>query len=329
MKPLRECVVLVTPRSFGAQAPELIEVLENAVGEVRRNRTGKPLAATELSGLMGDVDGLIAGLDDIDTRVFESAPRLKVVARYGVGVSNVDLEAASRHGVAVTNTPGANADAVAELTIALMFCLARSITTEVRSVESGSWKSGYGIEIAGKTVGVIGFGRVGRAVASRARALGCRVLAHDPFIPDEAIVQEAEPATKIDLIAESHFLTLHTPLTVATTGMVDRGFLRRMRRDAFLINTARGGLIVEPDLAAALDGHELAGAALDTLTSEPPSPDNPLLGREDVLITPHIGAHTVEATTAMGRLALDNLLSALSGSTPPNLVNSCQPGVPA
>lgn len=316
MKSLSECVVLVTPRSFGAQAPELRTELEHRVGDVRYNETGHSLASDELAASLVGVDGLIAGLDDIDAAVFDSATNLRVVARYGVGVSNVDLDAARSYHVVVTNTPGANSDAVAELTIAFMFMLARSITVADRSVHKRLWKSSYGVEVAGRTVGLVGLGRVGNGVARRALALGCRVVAHDPFIPERALESDIEMMPLRQVLNQSDFVSLHAPVTPSTRGMVDSGFFARMRPGSFLINTARGELIVEGDLIAALDSGHLRGAALDALAEEPPSSDNALLDREDVILTPHIGAHTVEATVAMGRAAMEDCLAVLSGQPP-------------
>jgi D-3-phosphoglycerate dehydrogenase len=316
MKSLSDCVVLVTPRSFGAQAPELRTELEHRVGHVRYNETGHSLSSDELAASLYSVDGLIAGLDEINASVFASASNLRVVARYGVGISNVDLEAARSHHVVVTNTPGANSQAVAELTIAFVFVLSRSVTAADRSVHNRLWKSSYGVEVAGRTVGLVGFGRVGKAVAKSAQALGCRVVAYDPLLAEAPVEGDIEMMGLDQLLNQSDFVSLHAPATRSTRGMVDSGFLARMRPGSFLINTARGELIVESDLIAALDSGHLRGAALDALEEEPPSPDNALLDRQDVILTPHMGAHTVEATVAMGRAAMEDCLAVLSGQPP-------------
>ncbi len=180
LRALSECVVLVTPRSFGMHDPGLRRRLESEVGEVRY-RPG-PLAAADLAGALADVDGLLAGLDQVSEEVFAGAPRLAVVARYGVGVDRVDLAAAARHGVTVTVTPGANANAVAEMTVALLFALARPLVTGRQRADGGEWPALSGIELAGRVLGLVGLGRIGSLVAAKAAALGLAVLAYDPNV---------------------------------------------------------------------------------------------------------------------------------------------------
>jgi D-3-phosphoglycerate dehydrogenase len=311
LRPLRDCVVVVTPRSFGMHDERLRRELEQEVGEVRY-RPG-PLAAQELAEAVADADGLLAGLDEISADVFAHAPRLRVVARYGVGVDQVDLAAAARHGVTVTVTPGANANAVAELTIALVFALARPLIEGRDRVRAGEWPALRGVELAGRTLGLLGLGRIGTLVAAKAAALGLRVLAHDPFVANSDVALLVPLET---LVAESDYLSLHAPLHDETRGIVGRALLERLKPGAALVNTARGELVDESALLWALDEGPLRAAALDVLAAEPPPPDHPLLGRDDVLVTPHIGPHTAEATTAMGRVALDELLAVLSGRTP-------------
>jgi D-3-phosphoglycerate dehydrogenase / 2-oxoglutarate reductase len=317
MRSLADTIILVTPRSFGVDDPGIRAELEATVGEVRYNRTGRPLQSNELAAELGDVDGLIAGLDEINGSVFAAAPRLRVIARYGVGVSNVDLDAASRHGVVVTNTPGVNADAVAELAIGLIFALARSIPVADRAAREGAWPSMRGIEVRGKTIGILGLGHIGRAVARRAIGLGCTVLAYDPYVDPQAGSELGVGlASQDEVVTQADFLTLHLPAVAGSHGLVNHDFLARMRKGSYLVNTARGELVVEDDLLQALEAGHLGGAALDTLRHEPPDSNYPLLHRPDVIITPHMGARTVEATTAMGRTAVRDLLAVLSGDVP-------------
>jgi phosphoglycerate dehydrogenase-like enzyme len=306
-----DCIVVVTPRSFGMLDSSLRSELEREVGEVRYQPG--PLGAEELALAIADADGLLAGLDEIDASVFERAPRLRVVARYGVGVDRIDLEAAAAHGVAITITPGANANAVAELTIALMFTLARPIVTGRERARAGEWPALRGIEVAGRTVGLLGLGRIGRLVAAKAAGLGLRTIAYDPYVS----AAEVDELVDLDTLAsESDFLSVHAPLTAETRGIVGRTLLERMKPGSVLINTARGELVDEDALVWALDHGPLRAAALDVLSQEPPAADSQLLQRDDVLITPHVGPHTAEATTAMGRMALDELLAVLSGQPP-------------
>jgi len=317
MSSLKDSVVLVTPRSFGAEDPSVRVELEAAVGEVRYNVQGRPLRAEELCATVGDVDGLLAGVDEIDATVFAAAPRLRVVARYGAGTSNVDLDAAAAHGVTVTNTPTANCEAVAELTIGFLFVLARALPQASRATRGGHWPTLYGSEVAGKTVGLVGFGRIGQAVARRAVALGCAVVACDPYVGSGAAAcQGARLAPLEEVIAAADFISLHLPVTRETRDLGDRALFARMRTGSYLINTARGELVVEEDLLRALECGHIRGAALDTLRAEPPPANHPLLQRDDVLVTPHIGAHTGEATIAMGSAALHDLLAVLAGEAP-------------
>jgi len=329
LRPLSECVVVVTPRSFGMHDPGLRRRLEAEVGEVRY-RPG-PLAAAELVEAVRDADGLLAGLDHVTEEVFAGAPRLRVVARYGVGVDRVDLAAAGRHGVTVTITPGANANAVAEMTVALLFALARPLVVGHQRVDGGEWPALSGFELAGRALGLVGLGRIGSMVAAKAAGLGLRVLAYDPYVAASGNGTGpgtgtgtgpgtgAGHVTMVDLaalVAGSDFVSLHAPLTDQTRGMVDRALLEQMKPGAALVNTARGELVNEDDLLWALDEGHLRAAALDVLATEPPGPDHRLLRRPDVLVTPHMGPHTSEATSAMGAWALDDLLAVLSGRAP-------------
>jgi D-3-phosphoglycerate dehydrogenase len=312
-----DATVLVTARSFGLSDPGLRSELESTVREVRYNESGRPLSAGDLRSALAKVDGVIAGADPFDASTLDAAARLRVIARYGSGTDNIDLEAAARRRIVVTNTPGANADAVAELALGLMLALARRIPEADRLTREGSWRTLQGVQLAGRTVGLVGLGHVGSALAKRVAALGCRVLAHDPHLEEgEARRRGALIAPLTEVVASADFLSLHAPVTDRTRGMVDGSLLGSMKRGSFLINTARGELVVDAELARALDSGPLAGAALDTLVEEPPPPDHPLLGREDVILTPHIGAHTAEATAAVGRRALHDLLAVLAGRQP-------------
>lgn len=312
-----ETTVLVTPRSFGAGDSGLRAELEASVGAVRYNSLGRPLRSDELRAQIGDVDGLLAGLDEVDASVFEAAARLKIVARYGVGTSNVDLDAAARHGVVVTNTPGANAEAVAELAVGLMFALARSICPANQATHAGTWPSMRGTEIRGKTVGILGLGHIGQIVARTSSVLGCTVIAYDPYADERvAAASRAHLLPLADVVSRADYLTLHLPLTPETRGLLARPLLEQMKPGAYLVNTARGELVVGDDLLWALDSGRLRGAALDTMSPEPPARDHPFLGREDIILTPHIGAHTEEAAAAMGRDALHDLLAVLAGQAP-------------
>ncbi len=314
MKPLNECHILVTPTSYGQHDPGLKTELAARVGRVTYNETGKPLSSAQLAALLPGIDGYIAGLDAIDAAALAAADALRVIARYGVGTDNVDLAAAQARGIVVTNTPGANAGAVAELTVALLLLLARPILSAAAATKGGGWPRTAGLSLGGKTVGLVGFGAIGRAVARLLAGFDCRLLASDPWCDVTAAAGlDVMPVELSALLAESDFVSLHAPVTPATRGMVDAAFLAQMRPGAALVNTARGELVDEAALYAALASGRLRGAALDAFAVEPPGADNPLLALPTVIATPHMGAHTDGATTAMGRMALADCLAVLRG----------------
>ncbi len=307
----------MTPTSFGRDDPRLRADLEAAVGGVVYNPTDRPLRAAALRELLPGCHGYIAGLDTIDRSAIEAADQLKVIARYGAGVDRVDLNAAREWGIIVTNTPSANAVSVAELTIGLMISLARSIPTANDATKRGQWLRLSGVSMQGKTVGLLGLGAIGQQVALRMQGFDCRMLAYDPVVDAEvarALSVRLLPAD--DVVAQSDFLSLHVPVLPSTRGMVDAGFLSRMKPGAFLINTARGELLNEEALTAALTSGHLRGAALDAFSSEPPDAANALLALPNVIVTPHTGAHTDGATNAMGRGALNDCLAVLRGEAP-------------
>jgi D-3-phosphoglycerate dehydrogenase len=312
----------VTPTTFGRGDPDLKSAVERSVGSAIYNTSGRPLGAKELMPLVADIDGWIAGLDRIDADVIAAAPRLKVIARYGVGVDRVDVPAATRQGVVVTNTLGANAAAVAEHTIALMLALARHICHADRAVREGEWPRLDGVGLRGKTVGLVGFGAVGRETAHRLKAFGCLVVAHDPFVPAEDFRdQGVDPVPLGDLLARSDVVSLHAAFTPGSRSLVDRDFLAGMKPGAFLVNTARGELVDEEALHRALSDRRLRGAALDCFREEPPPADHPLLALPQVVATPHSAAHTDEAAAAMGRMALADCLRVLAGERAEHIVN--------
>jgi phosphoglycerate dehydrogenase-like enzyme len=320
-------IVLVTPRSYREADAEARARLETAVAEVRYNERGRALTGAELAAELADVDGVIAGLDRFDASAIAAAPRLRAIARYGIGTDNVDLVAAERAGVVVSNTPDANAVAVAEFTLALILALLRRLALLDRRVRAGEWAPERGAQLAGNVVGVLGLGRVGAEVARRASALGATVLAHDPYRePERARELGAEPVELEQLLERSRILTLHVPVSDATRDLVDAELLAALSEGALLVNAARGELVVEDDLVAALDSGRLAGAALDSLRSEPPGAGHPLLGRDDVIVTPHAGAQTVEARRAMARTATDDLLRVLDGGRPRHPVHAASAG---
>lgn len=269
-------------------------------------RTGMD-EATLIATVPGIHALVVRSATKITRPVLEAADELQVVGRAGVGVDNVDVPAATASGVVVMNTPTGNTTTTGELAISLLCSLARHIPAADRTTRGGSWKKKglMGTEITGKTLGIIGLGRIGRVVAERALGLRMNVVAHDPFLSGTGAVSPVEGIDLLDLdelLTRADFVSLHVPLSEGTRGLLDRERLFSMKPGARVINCARGGIIDEAALAEALEAGHLGGAALDVLAEEPPSPDHPLLGREDVLLTPHLGASSHEAQE---RVAVD------------------------
>lgn len=311
---LADSRLLVTPGSYGRGGVDLRARLVACCREVIFNDTGKPMSSSQLREALHDVDGYIAGLDDVSAEALEAANRLKVISRYGVGVDNVDLTEARSRGIVVTNTPGANSVSVAELTIGLILSLLRRVPQAVAAARSGGWPRMTGASLRGKTVGIVGYGAIGREAARRLRPFGCRIVAHDPY---RTSFDEGVTGTGLQELAESSdIVSLHVPATDATRGMVDARFLASMKNGAFLVNTARGELIVEEALVDAIQRGHIAGAAIDVFDREPPAGDNPLLAMEQVLVTPHMAAHSDDAINAMGEMATDDCLAVLRGEKP-------------
>ena len=250
--------------------------------------------------------------------VFARAARLKVVGRPGVGVDNIDLQAAVQHGVIVVNTPLATTHAVAEHTLGLMLALARGIPRLDAGMKSGEWlkKEAEGVELSGKILGILGMGNIGSAVARLAALLGMVVLGYDPYIPGETIRQrDAIPASLDEIYARSDLISLHLPLALDTTRMLDEGAFSRMKPGIRLVSTARGGVIDEAALLSALESGQVAGAALDVFAQEPPGA-TPLVKHPRVIATPHIAAQTIEAQRRAAVDIAEEVLAILRGKTP-------------
>ncbi len=317
MMNLKNCRVLVTPTSYAKNDAQLKTELESQIGEVIYNPIGKPLTSHELAKLLPGVHGYIAGLDEIDARAINAADCLQVISRYGVGVDNVDLDAARAKNIIVTNTPGANSVSVAELALGLMLALARQIPEAVDAIHQGKWPRLAGVSIEGKTIGILGLGSIGKHLTRRLAGFDCKIVAFDPFA-DVAFAQahHVELADLDAVIAQADFLSLHLPLTAETRGMVDDVFLSKMKTGSFLINTARGEIVNEDALLRALQNGRLKGAGLDALTVEPPEPGNPLLALPQVIATPHLGAQTDGAVHNMGWWSTKDCLAALKNEKP-------------
>jgi glyoxylate reductase len=273
-----------------------------------------PPSREQLEAGVADAEGLLSLLTDrVDASLLDGAPALRAIANYAVGVDNIDLDAVTARGIPVGNTPDVLTDATADLAWALLLAAARKLPDAIAAARAGDWLtwepgSYLGASVFGTTLGVVGFGRIGQAVAARAAGFSMTVL-HTRDTPLESILERAD------------FVSLHTPLTPATRGLIDADALARMKPTAILINTARGPIVDQVALAAALRGGAIAGAALDVTDPEPLPSDDPLWAAPNLIIAPHVGSATRAARERMADLAVDNLLAALDGRPMPHQVN--------
>jgi D-3-phosphoglycerate dehydrogenase / 2-oxoglutarate reductase len=321
-----QATVLVTSRSFGTGTAPVERRLTDAGLEVIRASTVHD--PDELRPLLSRATAWIAGTAPITEEHLAAAPGLRIIARYGVGVDSVDLDAATARNVPVTNTPGANSDAVADLTFALLLAGLRGVPAGDRSVREGSWRIRRGRELGALALGVVGLGRIGRGVIERARSFGCVLYGHDPYLTDEEIERlGVRPAALDELPRLADAVTLHAP---GGRRLVDRSWLDRARPGLLLVNTARADLVDERAVADALRDGRLSGYAADTLASESDAPGtsgadrSPLLAADladRLVLTPHLGAQTVEAVDRMGTSAVTAVLDRLAGRRPDHIVN--------
>jgi D-3-phosphoglycerate dehydrogenase len=317
-------IALVSSRSFGQISPIGKTILEDAGFEVRRvGPEDRPLDATKLARIVARVnpDVLVAGAEPISREVLVAGSNLRVVQKHGVGVDNIDLGAATELGIAVSNAPGTNTDAVADLTLGFILNLLRLIVPAAFSTRAGGWDRFIGHELGRLTVGVVGTGRVGRAVIRRLSGFGCHVLAFDVH-QDPALAASSgiEYVSLERLLRESDVVTLHVPLMESTQNLISAEQLGWMKPSSFLINIARGELVDEAALVEHLAARKLAGAGVDVFATEPPQ-ESPLLGLDNVIATPHIGAYTVEAMDCMARRCAETIVRVWVGEYPDNVLN--------
>ncbi|MGJ4928641.1 hydroxyacid dehydrogenase [Bradyrhizobium sp. HKCCYLS2038] len=263
-------------------------------------------------------DGLIVRQGKIDDQVIGASAKLKVIAKHGVGTDNIDVDAADRRGIPVFVARGANSQSVAELAFALMFAVAREIPHLDARIKAGHWDKATtrGAQLFGRSLGVVGFGEIGRILVGLVQPLQMKVRVFDPYMPENSEIAGAARVGSLDeILTASDFISLHCPLTPQTRNMIGRDQFARMRRNAILINTARGGLIDETALFDALRDGVIAGAGLDSFAEEPARPDLPLLALPNVVVTPHAGASTQAARDAMGVLAVNHIMDVLEGKT--------------
>jgi D-3-phosphoglycerate dehydrogenase len=311
--------ILLTTTSFQDTPGEHHRLLEEAGLEIVRDRG--PLPERRMLELVakGDFDGWLIGDDAITRAVIQqSLPRLKVISKYGIGLDKVDVKAATELKVPVTFCPGVNHTTVAEHVFGLMLAIYRDIVPQCNSVKSGDWKRLTGHELFGKTIGVIGMGRIGKEVATRARAFGMNVIGYDIHWDDKfAQAHNVTRAASIeDVLKASDIVTLHTNLTAETRHLVNAKRFALLKKGSVLINTARGELIETNDIVTALKSSQLLGYGADVLDQEPPPKDHPLFACPNAVITPHIGSRTYESVARQAKMAAENLIAVLNGEKP-------------
>ena len=304
--------ILITPRSLTAAGHPALARLQDAGYELVFTTPGQQPTPAELLQVLPGCVGYLAGVEEVDAQVMEAAPGLRVISRNGVGTNNLDLAAARRLGITVCTTPGANARGVAELAMAHLLALARWVPFSDHALKAGGWQRRKGMEVCGKTLGLIGCGHVGRLVARFALGMDMKVLAHD-VMPDATFAPSPEFrfAPLADVLRQSDVISLHCPALGDGRALIDAAALATMKQGVFLINTARADLIDAAALTAALQSGQVAGAAMDVFRSEPPTGD-PLVACDRVVATPHIGGFTEQSVDRAVDMAVDNLLQALN-----------------
>jgi phosphoglycerate dehydrogenase-like enzyme len=308
---------LIAPMTLADLGGPYADLLREAGFELVYPKRPLQLTEEELLHQLPGVSGALAGSEPYTRRVITANPMLRVIARAGVGYDAVDVEAATEHGIAVATAPGTNQDSVAEHTFALILALAKNVVTQHPAVRAGRWPRQANLPLRGRTLGIAGLGRIGKAVALRGEAFMMRLLAYEPF-PDTQFARDHR-VTLVpfeQLLRESDYLTLHVPLVPESRQMINRKTLALMKPSAFLINTARGGLVNEADLAEALRTKRIAGAAIDVFEQEPPGKDHPFLAFENVVLTPHAAGVDLQSRDDMALSAARAIVALSKGEWP-------------
>ncbi|MNM58544.1 (S)-sulfolactate dehydrogenase [compost metagenome] len=307
--------VLITPRGFANYGLDKVRYMESKGLEVHYNNTGKAYTKEEFYNLASDADAIIVGVDIIDKELIDKCPNLKVVCKFGVGTDNIDVDYAKEKGIFVGRTVGSNSKAVAEHVIALMFADAKNLYNTAKEVKEYKWNKPTGQEISGKTLGIIGFGMIGKHIANFANGLGMKVYAYDAFeITDETAKEfNVEKKSFEEIIAESDYVSLHVPLLESTKNMLSIEEFKKMKSNACLINAARGGIVDEEALYEALINKEIRSAYFDVYSTEPPTEDDKLLALDNFVLTPHTAARTIESEKRTCEMSTEIILQNLLG----------------
>ncbi|MFU0833371.1 MAG: D-3-phosphoglycerate dehydrogenase [Oscillospiraceae bacterium] len=304
--------LLVTSRSFGEISDEPLKILTDAGYDVTLYRDHFNM--DEFTEMIPDYDVLIIGGHKFPTEVMQKCSKLQMICKHGAGLDNIDLSKAKEMGIRVTNAPGVNSNAVADLTFGLMLSCARKISMAERDVRRGKWKTVIGHDVYAKTLGLMGFGAIAKNVARRAAGFSMKVLAYDPYVkelPEEFKGFVTLCADKNDVINNCDYLSMHLPLTDQTRNMIGLEQMDHMKKGAVIINTARGGIVNEDDLYKALVSGQISAAAMDVTEKEPMQPDHPLLSLEQVVVTPHIGMYSEEALNEVSLICAKNAVALL------------------
>ncbi|MBO0701224.1 MAG: phosphoglycerate dehydrogenase [Zavarzinella sp.] len=313
--------VMIGPAPLAKLQGDFLTVLKNAGFEFVYPKVAVQMTEQDLLDQLPGIPAALAGSEPYTRKVFETFPQLKVVSRVGVGYDAVDVKAATDHGVVVTIAPGTNQDAVSEHCFMLILALAKNLIRQHVQIRDGKWPRQANLPLRGKTLGLVGLGRIGRSMTTRALAFGMKVMAYEPF-PDKAFVQQhgVRLAPLDDLLREADYVSLHLPATDGTRALINAERLKLMKPTAFLINTARGAVVDEKALYAALRDKKIAGAGLDVFEEEPPLPDNPLLKLENVVFTAHTAGVDLQSRDDMARKAAECIAAISRGEWPADCV---------
>ena len=306
--------VAVTSVSF-CKSKILREELEQVFPNTHFNETGNHLPGSELINFLKDADAAVIGMENINDNIVSKTPRLKIISKYGVGLDNIDQESLKRRKISLAWKGGVNKRSVAELTLCFMLGLSRNIFQSGFKLKQTQWQKNGGRELTGKTIGIIGCGNIGSDVIQIISPYNCQLLLNDIDVKTELCKKHNANQVSLDsLVTRSDIISLHVPLTNLTDKMVNKRFLRKMKPTSFLINTSRGAVVDQEALHSALRNSEIAGAALDVFVEEPPT-NKEFLSLPNLMVTPHIGGNAREAVEAMGRAAIDNLVSFFKNSS--------------